>query len=306
MPYSITKLRHDELEQKKIKDLSFWAEPALLSSFAKRDEVIFYYLVASEHDNIKAIMPVFEKRKFGLRYLIQPYEYYYTPIDFFIEEKQSLFRKQNHELMILKEYAIFLKKEYFKFKLHLDPSIRDIRAFKRTGFRVEPLYTYTKIIKEYESSGLPKETKRLLQNKAKKELYIKENWDLEIYKALSISMLNKKNRPLRQVEKNYLDFLNDLYDKGFCTKYIVYKGEEALVYLILLKDKINKYLYAFYSAMSENGKKIGANIFCFDYILSHHYDFEILDFTGANNENIAFFKSQFNCELVNYYRIGYR
>ena len=303
MAYAVTKLNYDEIDQNTKNKLSFLANPELLEAFAKRDGAVFYYLGIIEHSKIIAIMPVFEKKKFGMRYLIQPIEYKYTPIDFFLTDSLSLFRKQNHQLMILKTLALYLKKEYFKLMIDFESSIQDIRAFKWVGLDVEPLYTYTKVIKEDSSEKLPTETKRQLNNKAKKELHIKECWDLDIYKTLSIDMLNHQNRQKRQVQKGYFSFLDDLCIKGFCAMYVAYKEEKPLVYLIVLKDPQKSFLYAFYSALSEEGKKLGANIYCYDYVLNNHKDFEIFDFTGANIENIAFFKSQFNCELVNYFRI---
>ena len=119
-------------------------------------------------------------------------------------------------------------------------------------------------------------------------------------------MLNVKKRPLRQIQENYFPFLTDLHEKGLCSKYVVFKEHEPLAYLIVLFDQHKKIIYAFYSALKEVGKKKGANIFCFDYMLNTHHDYHTFDFTGANVENIAFFKSQFNCNLVSYFGISSR
>jgi len=304
MKYETVKLCINNLEQSMIDTLSFWSKPLLLESFAKRDDALCYYLAVVENNKILALMPVFEKKKFGLRYLVQPMEYYYTPINFFSLENYSVHRKQNHRLMILKALAVYIKKEYFKINLRFERSIQDIRAFKWVGLKAEPLFTYIIKINEYSSEKLPNETRRQLNNKAKKELMVKECRDMKIYKDISINMLNRKKRSFRQIETKYINFLDELHAANLCVQYVVFKDDEPLTYNIILLDRQHKYIYGFLSATSDKGMKFGANIFCIDHIIKNHSDFEIFDFTGANTEKISFFKSQFNCDLKNYYKIN--
>ena len=304
MDYKIVKLNSTDIGKETESRLSFWGNPLLLESFAKRDELNFYYLVVSNNEKMVAIMPVFERRKFGIKYIVQPYEYYYTPIDFLLLENQSFYKTQNHQLEIYKILASYLKKEFYKINIHFDMSIQDIRAFKWSKFDIEPLYTYVKSIQDYDSDTLPRETKRNLNNKAKKELQIKNIWDLEIYKSLSENMLNRINRSHRQIQPNFIRFLDDLHKKGFCEMYVALKDELSIACNILLKDKEKFLMYAFPYAVNEIGKEYRANSFCFDHIFSCHKEYNQFDFSGANIENIAYFKSQFNCELVSYYRVS--
>ena len=295
MLYQTKKIYISDLPDAIRATLPLWANYDILIAFAKREKATAYYIIVIEEDNIIALMPVFEKKKIFLKYIYQPLDYKYTPI---------IFYKNSNQINVLKSLATYLYKEYFRIMITLDPAINDIRAFKWSGLKAEPLYTYTKQIKDYSSDDLQKETKRILNNKAKKDLVMKKQWDLDIYKTLSIEMLNRKKRSLRQINDSYISFLNEIYAKGFITQYIAFKDENPLAYLIIIKDILQKKIYAFFAAADTNIKKNGASLFCYDFILSNYTSgFDTFDFSGANIESIAYYKSQFNPELVNYYRI---
>ena len=304
MNYYLEKKHKNNLDNNLINKLSFWANPILMECYAKRDKSIFYYLVVYQDDIIVAVMPIFEKKKIFLKKAYTPLDYKYTPIDFFLKNDLDKFREQNYKLSIINEIAKYLKNNYFRIHIYLDPSINDIRAFNWAGLTVYTRYTYIKKIDDYTPDSLSRETKRLLNNKAKKELHIKEIWDIDIYMSLSEQMLKRKNRNLRQINSQFSVFLNDLYNKDLCTMYVAYKNDTPLLYLIILKDIIHKKIFAFFSALSDEGKKkYGASIYVYDYIFTNLKEYITLDFAGANINTVAYFKSQFNCDLINYYHI---
>ena len=297
MSLDIVKLKTSELDAEIINQFSLWGKPDVLNSFAGRDNSIPYYICCTEGDKILSVLPIFELKKIFIRYISQALDYKYTPIYFF---EDSL----NKQLKINKAIGNFLKKNYFIVKLSLDPTITDIRGFKWGGCKAEPLYTYTQKINTYNSDDLPKETKRILYNKAKPYLNIVSEWNMDIYKELSVCMLKRKKREMRQIAPNYIDYLNYLYQAGYCEMFIAYKNDEPLGYLIIIKDNLKKYIYAFYAASDTKIKKNGSSLLCYDYVLNHFKNqFDVFDFCGANIETISYFKAQFNPDLITYYRL---
>ena len=300
----MVKQRLCEIEPMVAEKLSFWANPSLLECYARRDNLTVYYILVFHNGNLLGVMPIFEKRKYGFRYVVSPHEYCYTPIDFFLSPELSLFRMQNHRVEIMKAIASFLYKEYVKVMLHLHFDIEDIRAFKWTGYTAIPIYTYIKKLEGYTSDSLPKDTRRQLNSVAKGNgLYVKECWDMEAYTKLVKELLLSLRRSLRQVSEKYIDFLNKLYELGFCTKHVVYREDEPMGCAVVMTDSLRAYAFALVSGISASGRRLSANHLLFDHQFKSLENMDYFDFYGAGVEDIAYFKSQFNCELVPFYRI---
>ena len=304
MEHKIIKLSADDLDNGIKERLSFWADPSLLAVYAKRDSLNFYYLCATKNDTISAVIPVFEKKKYGLKYITQLNLCIYTPIVFFLNEDFEPYHTQNEQLLIMKAIGKYLKKNYIKITLSFDYEITDMRAFKWTGFSVEPMYTYKKKIDEYNKNLLPRDAKIKLKKAIKSDLYINECWDINIISLLMNDMCNRKNISKYLLQKEYLVFLDALYQHKICSMVVVYKDKDPVAFWSFLKDSSKNILYGLVSAGNKLGNDLGAHALCVDYIMNNYSDFDTYDFCSANVESVAYFKSQFNCDLVNYYRIS--
>jgi len=303
MAYKIEKIKAVDIPNYINNKISFWAKPELLNLFAKRDNTELFYIIVTQNDTILSIMPILEKKKYRFVYINQAHEQYYTPIDFLLPDNQTLFSLQYEKLAILKLFAKYLKNNYFKVVINFEDNISDIRAFSWVGFTVTPLYVYKKNIINYSEEYLAPSVKPELKKAYKNGLTAKQYWDIKSCSNLLQSLSNRKNRPKRQTENDYQLFLNDLYKNSLCDMVLVCKDDTPLTFAIVLKDKVSLTLYSFVTATSDLGLKLNSGIFCFNYILSNYREYSIFDLGGANIENVAFFKSKFNCELKNYYRV---
>ena len=303
MSYELNFLKTSELNTEIINNLSFWSKPDFLNTYSIRDNTPLSYLIISKSSKIMMIMPIFEKKKLFFKYINQLPEHYYTTIDFFFSKELNNYEIQNQTIEILKTLSSFLKKEYLKISLNIDYKLNDMRGFIWSGLSSEPLYTLRKRISEYSPNQLPRMQKRKLKKSTDSELTVSSEWNTSIVKDLLKNLSQRKNRPLRQTQDNYLNFLNNLKSLNICEMFTVFHKSNPIAFRILLKNHQNSFLYDFVAAGNETGNQLGANIFCLDYLFTNFKDYEYFDFCGANTENIAFFKSQFNCDLINYYRI---
>jgi len=284
-------------------DLSFWATPALLQHFANRDKISFSYLYVYKGDTLKAIMPVFMKRKYGLRYTYQPILYKYSPVDFFQEPSQNIFHIQNEQLEILTCLAKYLRRNYKRCSIAFECAITDMRGFLGAGFSVEPHYTFTKLISSYNPAEHPRILRRSLKEGADFGIDVKECWDINMLQGLCLGFTQRKSEWNMRFDSKLFTFLQALHNDGLCTAVAAFKDGMPLAFRVLFLDKIRGNLYDMLAGANEIGDKHGANAHCLDYIFTHFTQYKLFDFCGANIPKIAFFKSQFNCELVHYFAV---
>jgi hypothetical protein len=100
-----------------------------------------------------------------------------------------------------------------------------------------------------------------------------------------------------------MEFLEGLQEQGFSDTFVLYMGEEPVCFFVVLKAPVKSVIYAYFTATTLKGKEIGASAYCYDFMFRHYSEYEYFDFTGANTEAVAFFKSKFSCDLENYYKI---
>jgi len=282
---------------------NIWANPTLLTLFAKRDKIDLYYLCVKKGETIKAIMPIFQNKRYGLRYTYQPILYKYTPIDFFLEPSPNIFHTQNEQLEILTCIAKYLRANFKKVSLAFESSLSDLRAFKSAGFKVEPQYTFTKDISGYIPSEHPRILRRSLKEGIEYGVYTKEIWDIAMLQGLCLSFISRKSEWNMRFNAQLFAFLEELHKEGLCTAVVAFVGDTPLAFRVLLKDSLNCKLYDMLAGANETGEKYGANAHCLEYIFTHFTEYNHFDFCGANIPKIAFFKSQFNCELVHYFAV---
>jgi hypothetical protein len=303
MFHQIEKVSVSDLPIDIVKNLSFWSSPELLVAFARRHEVALSYICISKNDSVLLCMPIFEKKKFFLRYTHQLNTCYYTPIDFFLDPFVSICEAENEKLKLVRTLANFLKKRYVNINIKISPEYQDMRAFLWAGLRAEPLYTHRKLISEYDSATLPRSVKRTLKKAWDTDIVVSELWDQDSINTLLAEMCNKKGISRYSLSEPFRIFLEELHKKGLCRPYIVYSGGEPIAFRVTLVSEPESRVYDFLAGANKHGYDVGGNIFCLDYIFGSNKDFCEYDFCGANIESIAFFKSQFQCRLVSYYKI---
>jgi hypothetical protein len=303
MSYEVFKIALNDLDLAIKGRLSFWAKAELIRLFAERDGVSEYYLCVRNGSDILGVMPIFEKRKFGITYTCQLLEYYYTPIDFFLNDDLIAFERQNTQLEVMKALAVYLKKHYFKVLLKLDIGVRDVRGFQWSGLSVEPLFTFRKRLSGYNGEDLQRTLREDIRKAQKSNLSVKAGFDIEVIKRVDTDLSQHKGRSLRQVSGAYMEFLEGLQEQGFSDTFILYFEGEPVSFFVVLKDLERSIIYAYFTATTLKGKEIGASAYCYDFMFRHYTEYEYFDFTGANTEAVAFFKSKFSCDLENYYKI---
>jgi hypothetical protein len=301
--YEIYQLKDSDIDNKLKDKFSVWTDAKLLDCYAKRDGIDYNFLCVLKNNIIKAIMPIFEYKKYRLKYTHNPSLYPYTPINFYIDE-EHLYDQQHEKLLILKVYAEYLKKSYKKVDISFMSEINDVRAFTWSGFEVQPLYTLVKTINNYNLNDCRKDLKKNLQKAIYNGLKIVEQCDTDIIYELTKELVNKRNISANKISGTFLQFYQDLINLDYCSCHFIYNDkDDVLNYKIIIKDEHKSTIYTLMTGNSSEGLKSGANVFYFDYLLKNNSSYDYLDFVGANYENISNFKTQFNCELINYFHI---
>ncbi|MCL1827132.1 MAG: hypothetical protein FWG20_03725 [Candidatus Cloacimonetes bacterium] len=303
MSYIVEKILTKDLGCETVDGLSFWNKPSLLTAYTERDGTNLCYLQVTDKGKVVAVMAIIEKMMYGITYISQAHEQFYTSIDIFLPNEQNIHSAEFERNSIYKAIAWFLKKHYCKIHLNLDYHTIDIRPFLWAGYKAKPQYTYVVSPGKYSKNDLTQSIRAEIKKGENNELYVSENWDLSVCEVLSQELATRKNRAFRQTEKQYHAFWDSLHTAGLCEMATVYQKDTPLTFFITLIDHQIKNLYTLSIATSELGVKLKSSIYCYDNLFQKYKDFSRFDLSGANVENIAYFKSKFNSTLVPYFRI---
>jgi hypothetical protein len=216
--------------------------------------------------------------------------------------KETLREKKINQVLI--ESLDFLKSNFKNIKIVLPTFLKDVRAFKWSGFDVEIRYTYIKNLKDLNfKSDVKRNYAKALQE-----------FDLILYEdLLNNSLWINYNLQLSNIgfsiQKINLIFkwLTHLEQSHLVKTFVVKENNDYAGSAIVLLDhnKRNAFLLYNHTILDHSQSQKTA----FLYIEIHKWlsnnNYNNLDYLGANFKNIAEFKSNFNPELVNYFIVTY-
>jgi len=243
-------------------------------------------------DDYKAIMPLTCKKKFGIKYLAQP----------FFTQQSGIFGDDLNPQLIEK-FLTIIDKCYHYIEINLNESntlFLNENNHKTTSLKnilLNLSKPYDLLYKSFSEN-----TKRMIKKAEKNSIYIcdeKESDDLielfKITKGKTLKHLNSKSyQILRTLIKSAQENIDVKVKK-------VYKDRELLGGAVFFE--FNDRIIFFFSALDEKGKQVGAMHYLISEIIKNNSGKKkLLDFEGSNNVNLARFYMSFGSKEVVYLR----
>ncbi|MFN5182248.1 MAG: GNAT family N-acetyltransferase [Bacteroidota bacterium] len=233
------------------------------------------------YGNYDAVMPLPYKRKLGIRYVYHP----------FFTQQLGVYGNSGT--------LIFLDSIPTKFKkIHT--------LINHTCKEVHPqLLSQTNLVLDLKSENIFKN----FSNNCKRNIKKAERFNLKIkdcnFKDLIQIFRENKGKGIKHLkEKNYStleSLILKFSERDMLHSLGVYSNlDQLLGGVILLQYK--KRIIFFFSALNEEGKNLMAMFYLIDFIIQNKMnDFDLLDFEGSNNEDLARFYKGFGANEQNYF-----
>ena len=281
------------LESKEI-DRSAW-DKCVASSSANLVYAHSWYLdLVSEgwcgiiEDDYKVVMPLPAKKKYGIRYIIQP------PLS----QQLGLFSAKN---INSGEVSDFIKKipSFYKFidiNMNFTNDLSELSFVSeiRVNLELSLAMPGDLIVRNFSEN-----TTRNIE-KARSAIEIKESRDAEqVISMLKLNPVEKRNPEYYEWLKMYME---EIIRRGEGFIIEAHQGGVicAILFLIVFKGRI----YYLIPVSDKTGKALSAMFGIVDYIIRKFCGTEyILDFEGSNIEGIARFYKGFGAKPVNYPRV---
>ncbi|MFN5705717.1 MAG: hypothetical protein ACK45U_07685 [bacterium] len=247
-----------------------------------------YYQIKDNSETILAL-PVFHRNR-DASFITH---FFYQAVYF--NEKLSE-RKKIEAFNLL---ASSLTKHFDKIDFKLDPIINDVRAFTWNAFESKVYYSY------HLNLSLELNYSENINRQLKK-------YD-KIYKVERLSKLNDHliDAHIRDMVKNKLgkaeavqvkQWLKDFHDLNLLDVFeMTDENGQEQGSAIYIRDKNSSYLVA---VMSNNSSQA----LLYDKVIEYYRSENIkeIDLLGANIQNVAIYKSQFDAKLISYHIVSYR
>ena len=268
---------------------SIFFNPDFLNVVSKSFDYKLHYLVYTEGGNVVLAAAVFSKKD----KIVIPLAFTYTPI--YYSESIS----ERKYLIVFNHLVKYLKANWSDVSLRLPITLTDLRPFIWAGFRTRLRYTYIKapdgdihksVSKNYIrglNEGLTFKVENPSKTTIEKNLLFFKNYGLSASSHVS-----------------YLNFFTHAAQRDYLISFNAYKSEQLISSNLVLIDRATKTLYTLL-LYSSNDKYSHTFIYKngIDWAIKER--FASIDYCGANEENIAIFKSYFNPELRQYVVVTY-
>ncbi len=303
MRYQIELLEIDSGKAHKLPGrYSYWHDPVFMAALAELHSVCALQLQVFKGEELLAILPLYERRKLGLKALVAPSGTYYQGISFAFEENCHPSRVAIDSTAICGEIAEFLAERYKRINFRLNPDNADTRGFGWAGYKVKVLYTYRQFIGS-ELCILADERKKMRQAESL-DLELMEDFNLDAFFRLQKDLEARKQHHLGIPHSKLKQFFTRLYDQGLLKQFNIYQDSEVVSSNILYTDG-GEVAYTVNLATAPEAMRDGAAIY-HSLALADHLPKEtrILDFCGANIKEVARFKAALGLDLQSFYHIS--
>ncbi|HOH82094.1 MAG TPA: hypothetical protein PKW22_01635, partial [Candidatus Syntrophosphaera thermopropionivorans] len=243
-------------------------------------------LVCYKGDEIKAVMPLYEKKKLGISYLICPTSSYYQGLWFYNLGKKGENRRLLDELNISSDIAIWLKAHYKKMKFKLMPENYDVRGFTWKNYKAKPLYTFTYDFQEplkllYDEKT--KLSKASIYNYQLDEQFLPEEF-IHLLKIL----YQRLNKDLGLSYRAFQKWMEDLYQHQILSQFNLRREGKVVSSSLVLGGKEDDRAYLIMLSTLPEEMKNGASVVHYlTFIESLRGRFDKIDFCGGNNPDVA-------------------
>jgi len=279
-----------------------WSEPGFLKSVALTHNLKAWLLTCHKGEELVATLPLYERSRMGIKYLVEPVTAYYQPLEFFNasgHEPSRLLR----ELSIMEAIAGYLKKSYRRLRIKLYPANSDVRGFLWSGMNARPYYTF--VHRRGDTLDPIRNEKRKLKSAWEIPYQFDGQFNLEAFLALYHQMHKRKERKLSLPQDKMESFCRALHEQGILHQHNVSLENEIVSSEIYL-GKGEGTAYALYRASKPEEMAKGVSSWhtarALDELLKVY---EKVDMCGANIADVARFKAALGLKLAVFYQIEY-
>lgn len=279
----ITHIKHNGLDKKKWDSTIDKAENGLIYAFSWYLDIVSPGWEALVFNDYDAVMPLPVKKKYGIKYLIQPS--FCQQLGLFKANKEKYVNGVDFLNKIPKEYR------FRALNLNFNPSKHTI---ERVNYELVLNQTYDNIKRNYSTN-----TKRNLSKAEKNKLTVVE--DLSPTEIIRF----KKQNPVNNLKQHHYKKMQGLLDAAMSNNlgesYGITDENNTLISVVFLV-KYKQRLTFLVSSSNDLGKEKRAMFLLVDRIIKKYAgSYKVFDFEGGSVQNLARFFGGFGAEPVKYY-----
>ncbi|MBU8892755.1 MAG: hypothetical protein KOO66_08240 [Bacteroidales bacterium] len=276
-------LKHNQIDKQKWDFVIEKSDNGLVYSLSWYLDIVSPGWEALIDGDYKAIMPLPVKKKYGLKYLIQP------P---FCQQLGAYYKESNAKIATT-DFLKLIPSKYRFIALNLDFDSGKY-CTERTNFELNLTSNFESIRSNFSTN-----TKRNINKAKKQELNVVENISpKELWNF-------KKGNPVNDLSKwhyqKLLSIIESAVNKGIGESYSVTNNQNDILAVVFLINYKNRLTFLV-SSSNEFGKEKSAMFLLIDSIIQKYAEKkEVFDFEGGTIDNLARFFSGFGAVPVKYY-----
>ncbi|MBN2830294.1 MAG: GNAT family N-acetyltransferase [Candidatus Cloacimonetes bacterium] len=287
--------------------LPLYANRTFCQAIADLHNIELSYLIVYNSGELWALMPMFEKTRYGIRQLITPILSYYNPIVWLLPEQQRPNKNLLHKLEITSIISDYLIENYRIMNINLSPETYDVRSFQNAGITAKPMFTFLyNLSPDYEPNFFAKEGTSL-RKAQRMGIEIREEFLPDQFISLLEKTNERQERTFNISREKHLRLLKTLSDAGMMIQLNAFYNDSLISSLLILNDTENKALYAWQNGTNPEYLHSGVAIFLhYHAIMKYKESYLLYDLCGANHPGISRFKAAIGAELKLFFRLEYR
>ena len=285
-----------------IKNSEPWSEAGFLDLVARTHGLKAWLLTCHKGEELVATLPLYERNRMGIKYLMEPVTAYYQPLQFFHQVQQQS-RRNLSELRIMEAIAAFLKKEYRRAHIKFTPDTLDTRAFLWAGMRVKPYYTF--IHRRGDALDPVRDKQRNLKLAEQRGYSYNDSFEPAVFLKLFNLLHERKERKLSLSLDKMEAFCRSLHSLGLLHQRNVLL-EDRIVSAYLFLGSGTGTAYLLYLASNPEEMTMGVSSWHTLRLLEDLTgQYDKVDFCGANIRDVARFKAALGLRLAVFFQIEY-
>ncbi|MCB5223917.1 MAG: hypothetical protein WCY21_01445 [Candidatus Cloacimonadaceae bacterium] len=291
-----------DCSQATLKEPVVWIDPRFVEAVGELHQLEARLLLCHKGEQLVAAMPLYERKKLGIRRLIHPMSAYYQGLWFFWDERRDENRNLLDELKISTEVARFLKSRYRRLQLNLAPHNLDARGFIWEGLKAVPFYTFTHDL----SLPIPffRNERRKLRQAQSEGYRLQEKFRPDIFLEMVKILYDRKQKSLGVAYPAFGEWMRKLHEAGLLIQFDLMDKERLASSTIILGGENDRQAYPVMMSTLPQDLKKGASALHYHLMVESLRDrFDVLDFCGANYPDVARFKAALGLKLAPFFRI---
>ncbi|MDD3535002.1 MAG: hypothetical protein PHC50_02515 [Candidatus Cloacimonetes bacterium] len=302
---SLTEAEPDILKEipfPSIHGYDYWYNPLYMQYLGELHEIKPLLLRVYKGEELIALLPLFERKKLGMKALVCPVGGYYQGIHLFMDPNTSSPRVLLDNLAISERIAQFLNKEYSRINFKLLPDNTDVRGFTWNKYSARPMYTFRHDLSQ--NLHILQDEKKSLRKAAAAGLSLVEHFDPDPYFRMQAELDKRKNHSFGVSFESLARYFEKLHAADLLKQYNVMQGDKILSSNIIYSDA-GKAVYTVFMASEPEGLKLGAATFHSIELLSQlPPSCRIFDYCGANVQDVARFKAALGLQLQVFFNLS--